>query len=79
MLSKEQIIEVESLPVDIQTGATYAIKQANPNSYTHGMFKYPCKFIPEIPRWGINTYLSERGGVILIRFLEVEQHYWRLM
>ena len=26
MLSKEQIIEVESLPVDIQTGATYAIK-----------------------------------------------------
>ena len=32
MSSKEQIIEVESLPVDIQTGATYAIKQANPNS-----------------------------------------------
>lgn len=68
MLSKEQIIEVESLPVDIQTGATYAIKQANPNSYTHGMFKYPCKFIPEIPRWGINTYLSERGGVIFDPF-----------
>ena len=60
MSGKEQIIEVESLPVDIQTGATYTIKQANPNSYTHGMFKYPCKFIPEIPRWGINTYLSEK-------------------
>ena len=68
MPSKEQIIEVESLPVDIQTGATYAIKQANPNSYTHGMFKYPCKFIPEIPRWGIKTYLSEKRGVIFDPF-----------
>lgn len=68
MPSKEQIIEVESLPVDIQTGATYTIKQANPNSYTHGMFKYPCKFIPEIPRWGIKTYLSEKSGVIFDPF-----------
>lgn len=68
MPSKEQIIEVESLPVDIQTGATYTIKQANPNSYTHGMFKYPCKFIPEIPRWGINTYLSGKSGVIFDPF-----------
>lgn len=68
MPSKEQIIEVESLPVDIQTGATYTIKQANPNSYTHGMFKYPCKFIPEIPRWGINTYLPEKRGVVFDPF-----------
>lgn len=68
MLSKEKIIEVESLPVDIQSGATYTIKQANPNSYTHGMFKYPCKFIPEIPRWGIKTYLSEKRGVIFDPF-----------
>ncbi|RHP91064.1 MULTISPECIES: DNA methyltransferase [unclassified Clostridium] len=68
MPSKEQIIEVESLPVNIQTGATYTIKQANPNSYTHGMFKYPCKFIPEIPRWGIKTYLSEKRGVIFDPF-----------
>lgn len=68
MFSKEQIIEVESLPVNIQTGATYVIKQANPNSYTHGMFKYPCKFIPEIPRWGIKTYLPEKKGIIFDPF-----------
>lgn len=68
MPDKEIIIEVESLPVDIQTGATYVIKQANPNSYTHGMFKYPCKFIPEIPRWGIKTYLSGKRGVIFDPF-----------
>lgn len=68
MPDKEQIIEVESLPVDIQNGSTYLIKQANPNSYTHGMFKYPCKFIPEIPRWAINSFLSCRKGVIFDPF-----------
>ncbi len=68
MPGKEQIIEVESLPVEIVSGATYSIKQANPNSYTHGMFKYPCKFIPEIPRWGINTFLPEKKGVIFDPF-----------
>lgn len=68
MPNKEQIIEVESLPVDIQTGATYSIKQANPNSNTHGMFKYPCKFIPEIPRWGIRSFLPEKSGVIFDPF-----------
>ena len=68
MLSKERIIEVESLPMDIQSGAAYSIKQANPNTYTHGMFKYPCKFIPEIPRWGIHTFLPEKRGVIFDPF-----------
>lgn len=68
MPSKEQIIEVETLPIDIINGTTYSIKQANPNSYTHGMFKYPCKFIPEIPRWGIKTFLADKKGVIFDPF-----------
>lgn len=68
MPGKEQIIEVDSLPVDIKMGATYVIKQTNPNSYTHGMFKYPCKFIPEIPRWGIRSYLSEKDKYVFDPF-----------
>ena len=68
MSGKEQIIEVESLPLNIVNGATYSIKQANPNSYTHGMFKYPCKFIPEIPRWGINAFLTNKRGIIFDPF-----------
>jgi DNA modification methylase len=68
MSGKEQIIEVEALPLDIVSGATYCIKQANPNSYTHGMFKYPCKFIPEIPRWGIRSFLAEKKGVVFDPF-----------
>ena len=68
MPSKEQIIEVEKLPVHIKSGATYSIRQANPNTYTHGMFKYPCKFIPEIPRWGIRSFLSGENRVIFDPF-----------
>ena len=68
MSGKEQIIETESLPKDIKTGTIYSIKQANPNSYTHGMFKYPCKFIPEIPRWGIQTYLEGSDKIVFDPF-----------
>lgn len=63
MSGKEQVIEVENLPLDIITGATYFIRQSNPNSYTHGMFKYPCKFIPEVPRWALKKYLLKRGAI----------------
>ncbi len=68
MSSKEQIVEIEALPTKIVNGAVYFIKQPNPNSYTHGMFKYPCKFIPEIPRWGIKTFLANDGEVIFDPF-----------
>lgn len=68
MPDKEQIIETVSLPLEVINGAVYLIKQANPNSYTHGMFKYPCKFIPEIPRWGINTFLPDKKGTIFDPF-----------
>lgn len=68
MPDKEQIIEAMSLPLEMINGAAYLIKQANPNSYTHGMFKYPCKFIPEIPRWGINKFLPDKKGVIFDPF-----------
>ena len=54
MLTEE--IKVESLPFDIVEDAIYSIEQSSPNSYTHGYFKYPCKFIPEIPRWAISKY-----------------------
>lgn len=68
MPDKEQITEVDALPVQIKNGAVYSIRQANPNSYTHGMFKYPCKFIPEIPRWGIRSCLKEQKGMIFDPF-----------
>ncbi len=60
MSAKE--IKVLALPIDIQEDATYSIEQPNPNSYTHGFFKYPCKFIPEIPRWAIAKYAAAEAN-----------------
>ena len=60
MSAKE--IKVLALPIDIQEDATYSIEQPNPNSYTHGFFKYPCKFIPEIPRWAIAKYATAEAN-----------------
>lgn len=68
MPSKEQVINVESLPMKIKSGGVYSIMQSNPNSYTHGMFKYPCKFIPEIPRWAIKKYLKGKQECVFDPF-----------
>lgn len=53
---------VNSLPINIKDGATYIIAQQNPNSFSHVFFKYPCRFIPEIPRWGLRKYLNNRDS-----------------
>lgn len=72
MLEKEEkvedVIKVSMLPIDIKNGKTYIIEQANPNSYTHNFFKYPCKFIPEIPRWAIKKYAQQESSIILDPF-----------
>lgn len=52
------LIIVDSLPMEIKDNATYMINQSNTNDYTHSYFKYPCKFIPEIPRWAIKKYAN---------------------
>lgn len=58
-MSDQIKIQVDELPENIQENAIYVINQPNPNNYTHGFFKYPCKFIPEIPKWAIRNYIEE--------------------
>ncbi len=65
MPEKNKII-VDNLPQKIIENSIYVIDQPNPNSYTHNFFKYPCKFIPEIPRWAINTYLTNKNNAIIL-------------
>ena len=67
--NEESLIKVDNLPKEIENGKTYVIQQSNPNSYTHNFFKYPCKFIPEIPRWAIKRYCKEKNSNILDPFL----------
>ncbi|WP_080675420.1 DNA methyltransferase [Clostridium perfringens] len=56
---EKPLIIVESLPTEIEDNAIYMINQSNINDYTHSYFKYPCKFIPEIPRWAIKKYANK--------------------
>ena len=56
-MPKEKVV-VGSLPVDVVEDTIYVIDQLNPNSFTHNYFKYPCKFIPEIPRWAIRSFIN---------------------
>lgn len=72
MLKKRSLdnkpIVVKNLPQQIIEGKSYIISQPNPNSFTHGYFKYPCKFIPEIPRWAISTYSNNEDSIIFDPF-----------
>lgn len=64
---KENIeYEVEKLPTEVN-GKTFIINQSNPNKYTHSYFKYPCKFIPEIPKWAILNF-SKPGDIVFDPF-----------
>ena len=64
MFEEKIIHSVSSLPIDnIINGGYYKIEQLSPNEYTHNYFKYPCKFIPEIPRWAIKKYSSENDWI----------------
>lgn len=66
--NKDEAATVKSLPIDIEKNQTYLIQQYSPNTYTHNYFKYPCKFIPEVPRWAIKKYCKNKNSNILDPF-----------
>jgi DNA modification methylase len=61
---KNQVFQVEELPDDIDFNSTFEITTNNVSYFTHGFFKYPCKFIPQIPRWAILKYTKEKQLVL---------------
>lgn len=65
---KVEDLVVEKLPMDVIDGQTYSIAQTNPNTLTHVFFKYPCRFIPEIPRWAIKKYIKVNDGIVFDPF-----------
>lgn len=60
-------IEVFDIPAQPKRGDSFLIKGDGISDFTHGIFKYPCKFIPHIPRWFLQTYatdLTKQYGVL---------------
>lgn len=69
MKPDKKIINVQEIPLNkIPFKATFSIASNGITDFTHGFFKYPCKFIPHIPRWAINYYLGKKEGVVLDPF-----------
>jgi DNA modification methylase len=55
-------------PEKIEFGELLAISlSASTSSSTHGLHRYPAKFIPQIPRWAIRNFTSE-GDIVLDPF-----------
>ena len=56
------------IPAEIEDNTMFNIYSNGTTSFTHGFHKYPAKFIPLIPNWGISKYLSSEGGTVLDPF-----------
>lgn len=59
--------EIDEIPNNPPRGTTYLIRGSGLTNFTHGIFKYPCKFIPHIPRWFLKKYSNintKRYGVL---------------
>ncbi len=58
----------EDIPLNqpISLGQKFIITSNNVAYLTHNIHKYPSKFIPQIPRWAIQKYLSQqqRGRIL---------------
>lgn len=70
MLDKgiNKFLDVSNIPLDIEENSAISINQNSVNSFTHNFFKYPCKFIPEIPRWGLKKYIKKDNAVVFDPF-----------
>ncbi|MDY0385689.1 MAG: DNA methyltransferase [Methanolobus sp.] len=60
----EDIISVNEIPTGVKRGSTLEINTNDVVYFTHGLFKYPCKFIPQIPSWAIKKYTKQGDFVI---------------
>ncbi len=61
---KQELIQVKELPQQADFNATYEITSTDVSYFTHGFFKYPCKFIPHVPRWAIMKYSKPRELIL---------------
>ncbi len=64
-----KVIGVDELPIEVKGGERFSIKSNNVTVFTHGIHKYPAKFIPHIPRWAIKKFTKSENDIILDPFM----------
>jgi len=64
---KDEPIKVSEIPESVEFNTTFEIESKGITDFTHGFFKYPCKFIPHIPRWAIKKY-TKLNDIVLDPF-----------
>ena len=60
------MISVDKLPdiENIENNGIFEILTNNVGYFTHSFFKYPAKFIPQIPAWAINNFTNTNDIVL---------------
>lgn len=58
-----KIETVKSLPAKITNGSIFVIDDKNVSYLTHNYFKYPCRFIPQIPGWALENLLPKGKSI----------------
>lgn len=61
---KKNILQVDSIPVNVANDSILEITTRDVGYFTHSFFKYPCKFIPQVPKWAIEKYTKENDLVL---------------
>ncbi|MFA4851842.1 MAG: DNA methyltransferase [Bacteroidales bacterium] len=61
---KNKLLQVISIPKDVKKHTVMEITSKDVGYFTHSFFKYPCKFIPQVPRWAIEKYTKENDLVL---------------
>ena len=61
---KNNILQVDSIPINVVNNSILEITTRDVGYFTHSFFKYPCKFIPQVPKWAIEKYTKENDLVL---------------
>jgi DNA modification methylase len=61
---KKDILQVDSIPINVVDNSVLEITTRDVGYFTHSFFKYPCKFIPQVPKWAIDKYTKENDLIL---------------
>ena len=65
---KEERVDEFPVENEIEKYQKFIVTSNNVSYFTHNIHKYPAKFIPQIPRWAIKKYGTNRNSIVMDPF-----------